>query len=152
MEHRKNATMSRNSSHRLLVDTGFFFALFNPKDQYHDDACEKQEWLEHLSVVMPWPILYETINTRFVRQAETVARFESIMRAPDTEFLDDNPYRFEVYRDTIEQAKTRRHAMSLVNSVLYAILNDINVRIDAMLTFNSRDFAEICRIQKVELL
>ena len=152
MECRKNGAMIRNSNNRLLVDSGFFFALFNPRDQYHDDACKKQEWLEDLSVVMPWPILYETINTRFVRQPDTIARFESIMRAPDTEFIDDNLYRFEAYKDTIEQAKTHRHAMSLVDTVLYAILDDINIRIDAMLTFNFRDFTDICRIQKVELL
>ena len=145
--------MSRSYNHRLLVDSGFFFALFNPRDQHHDDACEKQDWLEHLAVVMPWPTLYETINTRFVRQPETMARFESIMQAPDTEFLDDNPYRLAAYSYTIEQGKTRPHlALSLVDSVLYAILDDVNVRIDAMLTFNHRDFADVCRIKKVELL
>ena len=90
MECRKNGAMIRNSNNRLLVDSGFFFALFNPRDQYH--------------------------------------------------------------KDTIEQAKTHRHAMSLVDTVLYAILDDINIRIDAMLTFNFRDFTDICRIQKVELL
>lgn len=61
-------------SKTLLVDSGFFFALFNPRDRYHADACEKQDWLEILSIVIPWPILYETINTRFVRRPETVAR------------------------------------------------------------------------------
>lgn len=144
--------MSRNSNHRLLVDSGFFFALFNPRDQRHEDARDKQEWLDILAVVMPWPTLYETVNTRFVRQRETMARFESIMRAPGAEFLDDNPYRLAAYNYTIEQAKTRHHALSLVDSVLYAILDDVNVRIDAMLTFNSRDFADVCRIQNVELL
>lgn len=147
--------MNRNSNHRLLVDSGFFFALFNRKDQHHKDACEKQEWLDILAVVMPWPTLYETVNTRFMRQRETMARmarFESIMRAPGTEFLDDSPYRLAAYNYTIEQAKTRYHDVSLVDSVLYAILDDVNVRIDAMLTFNHRDFADVCRIQNVELL
>ena len=144
--------MSRNSNHRLLVDSGFFFALFNPRDQRHEDACEKQEWLDILALVMPWPTLYETVNTRFVRQRETIARFESIMRAPGTEFLDDNPYRLAAYSYTIGQAKTRHHALSLVDSVLCAILDDVNVRIDAMLTFNHRDFADVCRTQNVELL
>ena len=40
----------------------------------------------------------------------------------------------------------------LVDSVLFAMIDDINVRIDAMLTFNSRDFRQICLVNKVELL
>ena len=143
--------MTRNPD-TLLVDSGFFFALFNPRDPYHAAALEKQEWLEMLSVVMPWPILYETINTRFARRPGTVARLESIMRAPETEFLDDSPYRLEAYEDTLARAKSQDKAMSLVDSVLCAILDDTNVRIGAMLTFNLRDFEHLCRVQGVELL
>lgn len=143
---------TRNSNDRLLVDSGFFFALFNTRDQHHNEACDKQEWLENLSIVMPWPILYETINTRFVRRPDIIARFESIIRAPDTLFLDDNSYRLEAYKSTLDLAKSRRHTLSLVDSILYAIIDDINVRIDAMLTFNSRDFSHVCRINRVELL
>ena len=142
--------MIRNDT--LLVDSGFFFALFNPRDQHHGDACEKQEWLETLSVVVPWPILYETINTRFVRRPETIVRFESILRAHDTVLLDDSPYRLDAYEDVFAQAKAKRNAMSLVDAVLCAILADTNVRIDAMLTFNSIDFGNICSVQRVELL
>ena len=146
--------MIRPSSNTLLVDSGFFFALFDPRDQHHSDACEKQDWLETLSVVVPWPILYETINTRFVRRPETIVRFESILRAHDTVLLDDSPYRLDAYEGVFAQAKTQlqRNTMSLVDAVLSAILADPNVRIDAMLTFNSSDFGHICRVQKVELL
>ena len=144
--------MIRPSNHTLLVDSGFFFALFNPRDQHHGAACEKQDWLEALSVVVAWPILYETINTRFVRRPETIVRFESILRARDTVLLEDSPYRLDAYEDVLERAKAQRHAMSLVDAVLCAILADPKVRIDAMLTFNSRDFGDICRERKVELL
>ena len=152
MEHTKSTTMSRTSNNTLLVDSGFFFALLDPRDQHHAAAREKQDWLEMLSIVMPWPILYETINTRFTRRPGTIARFESIIHAPETEFLDDGPYRLEAYEDTLAQAKAQRHAMSLVDSVLCAILADTNVRIDAMLTFNFRDFSPVCNRRGVELL
>ena len=151
MEHTKSTMMTRNPN-RLLVDSGFFFALFDPRDQYHNEARKKQEWLEMLSVVIPWPILYETINTRFARRLGTIAQFASVIHAPETEFLDDSPYRLEAYEDTLAQAKSPDNAMSLVDSVLCAILDDTNVRIGAMLTFNLRDFEHLCRIQGVELL
>lgn len=143
--------MTRNPN-RLLVDSGFFFALFDPRDRCHNEALKKQEWLEMLSVVIPWPILYETINTRFARRLGTIAQFASIIRAPETEFLDDRPYRLEAYEDTLARARTQRNATSLVDSVLCAILDDTNTRIDAMLTFNLRDFSQICRTRGVELL
>ena len=137
---------------KVLVDSGFFFALFNPRDRYHADAVEKREWLEILSPVIPWPILYETINTRFARRPATIARFESILRGPHIELLNDSPYRLDAYENALTRAKTRRNAMSLVDSVLCAILDDTNVRIDAMLTFNLRDFENICRSRGIELL
>ena len=137
---------------RVLVDSGFFFALFDPRDSHHDAAIEKQEWLELLSVVMPWPILYETINTRFVRRPTTIARFETILRRPDTDLLDDSRYRYDAYEETLERAKRGYGARSLVDSVLCAVLADTNVQISAMLTFNDRDFAGLCASRDIELL
>ena len=151
MERTKSTMMSRTSNKTLLVDSGFFFALLDPRDQHHAAACETQDWLEMHSLIIPWPILCETINTRFTRRPETIARFESIIRAPGTEYLDDSPYRLGAYKTTLAQAKSRRNAMSLVDLVLCAILADTNVRIDAMLTFNFRDFRHICYARKVEL-
>lgn len=137
---------------KVLVDSGFFFALFNERDPHHADARKKREWLEILSLVIPWPILYETLNTRLARRPATIARFESILRDAHIELLNDSPYRLDAYEDALTRAKTQRNAMSLVDSVICAILDDPNVRIDAMLTFNLRDFANICHSKGIELL
>ena len=140
------------SNRTLLVDSGFFMALFEPRDQHHKDACEKRDRLKFSSFIVPWPILYETINTRFVRRPKTIVQFESLLRTHNTVLLDDSSYRYSVYKNVLARAKTQRHAMSLVDAVLSAILDDTNVRIHAMLTFNRRDFGPICRKRGVELL
>lgn len=137
---------------RLLVDSGFFFALFNERDRNHDDARDKQEWLEILSIAMPWPILYETINTRFARRPHWIARFESIVRSPDTEFIDDAPYRLDAFEDVLARGKNQRDPMSLTDAILHSILADKRIRVDAMLTYNRRDFFRICSSKGVELL
>lgn len=137
---------------RLLVDSGFFFALFEPRDQHHADARERQEWLEIASVVIPWPIFYETINTRHARRPDRIARFESIVRAPTTEFVDDSPYRLDAFDEVLLRGKQQRHPMSLVDAVLISILADANVKIDAMLTFNHGDFSSICSAKGVVML
>lgn len=137
---------------RLLVDSGFFFALFNERDRNHDDAKEKQEWLEILSIAMPWPILYETINTRFARRPHWIASFEGVVRSPNTEFIDDAPYRVDALEDALVRGKNQRYAMSLTDAVLHSILADPKIRVDAMLTYNRRDFFRICSSKGVELL
>ena len=136
----------------ILVDSGFFFALFDPRDAWHIQARSKAEWIEAFRVIVPWPILYETVNTQLARRPDRVARFERIIRRPDTELLDDSPYRLEAYENTLARAKAQREPASLVDSVLQAVLGDVNVRVDAMLTFNPRDFESVCRSRGVELL
>lgn len=140
----------------ILVDSAFFFALFHPKDTYHKKAIEKQKWLDGFRIVVPWPILYETINSRFVMSPEVIRSFENIMRQPHTNRLDDSKYREEAYEETLALAKRGYKrgygAISLVDSVLHAILKDVNVRISAMLTFDHRDFVPICASRNIEIL
>lgn len=136
----------------ILVDSGFFFALFDPRDPWHTQAKSKAEWVEAFRVIVPWPILYETVNTRLARRPDRVARFERILRRPDTELLDDSPYRLDAYENTLARAKAQRQPASLVDSVLQAVLGDVNVRVDAMLTFNPRNFGRVCRARGVEIL
>ena len=140
------------SPHSVLVDSAFFFALFHSKDNHHEEAIEKESLLDGNRIIVPWPILYETINSRFVTSPEMIREFEKIMRRPHTNRLDDSKYREEAYEETFELAKRGYGARSFVDSVLHAILKDINVRISAMLTFDDRDFRRICASRKIKIL
>ena len=136
---------------KLLVDTGFFFALFDERDSYHASAREQSEWLDSLSIILPWPVLYETLNTRFSKRRTHLDRFRAIVELPDTVLLDDSPYRLESY-DAVMTATRTGSPISLVDAVLRAIIEDVNVPVDAMLTFDRADFADICSKHDVELL
>lgn len=143
-------TMSRES---VLVDSGFFFALYNQRDSNHAEAIEKAEWLSDLAVVIPWPILYDTVNTRFARRPKTMDQFRRILRKPDTRLIDDKPYRNDVFQGMFTRIKPQLNVSpSLVDSVVYEILSDVNVPVHAMLTFNLRDFERICWSSGVEIL
>ena len=102
--------------------------------------------------VLPWPILYETINTRLVGNPERIAQIERLANAPDTEFIEDSPYRRTAYEDVIARAKAMNQPLSLVDAILHSIIADRDVRVDAMLTFNRRYFASICSERGVEIL
>lgn len=156
MTKKKPTTMRRET---LLVDSGFFIALLDPRDHYHAEAGKKEEWLDLYSLIVPWPVLYETVNTRFARQLTrrpaNIARFENLVlrSEPETIRLDDSSYRHKAYADTLARAKEPRGSTrSLVDAILHAIIKDPEVHIDAMLTFNLRDFGSVCQSNRVELL
>ena len=140
----------------ILVDSAFFFALFHPKDRLHKEAIKKQDWLDEFRIIVPWPILYETVNSQFVKSPETIHKFENIMRRRNTKLLDDSKYRKDAYEETLSLAKQGYKqgygTRSLVDSMLHAIIADVNVRISAMLTFDHRDFGSICALRDIEII
>ena len=136
---------------RVLVDTGFFVALFNERDQHHASARRLEEWLDFVPIVLPWPILYETVNTRLARRPQNLAKFGAIVRLPETLLLDDAPYREDSFAAVLAQ-NPARGPLSLVDAVLCNVIEDVNVPISAMLTFNDRDFLAVCHENNVELI
>lgn len=131
-----------------MVDTGFFFAMYEERDSHHVEAQDKRELLDLYSVILPWPVLYETINTRFCRRREIMARFDALIYSGNTVLLDDTPYRVEAYQTAVRNV---RRPLSLVDAVLRAIIEDTNVAVTAILTFNQGDFHDVCRQHSVEL-
>ena len=136
---------------RVLVDSGFFVALFNERDQHHASARRLEEWLDVGPIILPWPILYETVNTRLTRRPQDLAKFGAIVQLPETLLLDDAPYREDSFAVVLAQNPARR-SLSLVDAVLCNVIEDVNVPVSAMLTFNRRDFSAVCRENNVELL
>ena len=135
----------------LLVDTGFFFALRDSRDQHHASANARKDLLDGSRIVLPWPVLYETLNTRFVGLPGAIDWFNRLVLSPATELLDDSQYRDDCYRTVSANARQKRR-LSLVDTVLRSIIGDGNVRIAGLLTFNPRDFVDVCRQHRVEML
>jgi predicted nucleic acid-binding protein len=82
------------------VDTGFWFALFDGHDQYHVQALAKEELLHELNLIIPWPCLYETLNTRFVKNPISVHAFERLLQRPNIDLANDTKYREAAYSET----------------------------------------------------
>ena len=132
----------------LLIDTGYLIALFEKKDEHHKAARRNKHLLETHPVVLPWPVLYETINTRFAKRSHILTSIHVILAKEDTLRLDDSPYREAAYR----QVRTsRQRPMSLVDAVLRAVIDGKTVPISALLTFNPKDFDDLCREHRVVL-
>jgi predicted nucleic acid-binding protein len=142
--------MRMGSSWALIVDSGFWIAMFDPRDQYHHDALTLPVDLDTLTVLVPWPSLYETVSTRFVRDRRRLAPLLAALKSPNVLLLDDHPYRDDAYAG-MESAATAR-PLSLVDRVIRLMLADSSLRVKALLTFNRADFADVCRSHSIELL
>ena len=133
----------------ILVDTGYFFALCFEGDENHALAQQTLHLLDTHPVIVPWPVLYETVNTRFVKQHRAMTRFNALLMDGRTTLLDDSSYRQACYG--IVQQTHRRRPLSLVDAVLRGVIEDVNVATGALLTFNPGDFHDVCRKSQVEL-
>jgi len=142
--------MKHNST--IIVDTGFWLALFTPGDLHHAVASKKAPILDGARLLFPWPVLYETVNTRLIKNRDGVARLDSLLKRGNAILIDDTDYRGPALQATIRESHNRVRAISLVDMVIRFVIADPNVRIAALLTFNERDFADVCLKRRVELL
>jgi predicted nucleic acid-binding protein len=143
---RKPFNMAKN----LLLDTGFWYALYDSRDPHHADAKDLADLLESYNLVLPWPILYETLNSRFVRRRQWLDSFYAYANGINTVRLSDETYRNDAL-GKVSRNPTPSLPISLVDQVIWLVLLDPNTKIDAIITFNPRDFQDICYSRNIEL-
>lgn len=138
---------------RLIFDTCFWFALYDPSDSKHSLASKMISDFENsdVKIIIPFPSLYETLNTDFVSKKKQLAAFrEALSNRGKIEFVFDEPYKEEACSMTFDQDKDKK--ASLVDNVILLMLGDKSLNIDAVVTFNGRDFAEPCRKHGKEMI
>lgn len=141
--------MSLRIGQQILIDTGYLFALFEEKDEHHREALEYAEYLSDYQVIIPWPILYETVNTRFIRRPAIIRRMEGLLKRPNVTLLDDATYKQEALDLSLSNVG---RAFSIVDNVLRLVLDDRALRVNYLFSFNPGDFADICARRSVEIV
>jgi len=136
----------------VLADTGIWYALFDSRDEHYEDAIGKADYLDLHQVVVPWPVLYETLGTRFVKNSLAFGAFERYLKKPHISFLDDGAYREQALRVSLDSSLRHSRPLSLVDCAIRLILEDVDVKIDYLATFNKRDFADVCRKRSIEII
>ena len=134
----------------IILDSGYWFALYEERDQYHEDALLISEYLEPHNIVVPWPTLYETLNTRFVRRGQWLTSFEAILTHKNTVQIPDGKYKDTAIESIFLQTKSHKK-FSLVDLVIREILLDVEININAIVTFNVSDFEDICWKKNIEI-
>jgi predicted nucleic acid-binding protein len=138
----------------ILIDTGVWIALFDRKDQHRKQAEKISEYFELFHLILPWPTLYETLRTKIMRRPRLVRDFdfEGFLKRPSTSLLDDGPYRGAALEMCFESVFRKHRPLSLVDCLIRLILEDRNVKITSLATFNYADFSDVCQQRRIEIL
>jgi len=146
----------------FIADTGFLIALYHPDDDYRNASKAKASFREFFeesenSLLLTWPVLYETLNTKFSKRKDVVTRIEDSWRRlrskKQLDFIDDQPFRQNSLNEwQMELARGRNYRpLSLVDRVLRNAILIPSPKIQALLTFNRKDFEDVCNKRNVEI-
>jgi hypothetical protein len=138
----------------VLVDTGIWYSLFDPQDEPRDrDSLERLSTrLAALTVAIPWPTMYETLRTKFVKKRIPLGLFERQLKAPNIAFVDDATYRVAALELAFDSSMNRGRPLSMTDCLIRLILDDQNVRINYLATYNVRDFVDVCASREIEII
>lgn len=135
-----------------LTDSCFWIGLTDASDPYHEKSLEIAQLIEENQTVIPWPCLYETVSTRLVRKRKQLILFEQLIQRPNVILMNDEQYRDAALEQVLFQNRMHGNSFSLVDGVIREILKDQNTRIHYLVTFNQRDFEDVCQQRQVPIL
>lgn len=125
----------------VIVDTCIWYALVDKDDAYSKYADTIVKLLMPHKVLVPYPSLYETINTRLMRNQNRQADklFVYLNNPEKVHLIPDDAYReqaLNAVQFSLEQGKT----YSLVDMIIRLMMEDVNLGNIAVMTFNVGDF------------
>lgn len=133
----------------VLTDAGFWIALYDKRCEHHNEATSAIADIGKFHILLPWPILYEVLKTRFVKNRIWAEQFDRSLRTLSIEFVNDVPYRDKAKAETIRLSSMGKRHLSLVDMVVRFMI--MNLRIHLLMTYNIRDFEDICRKRKIAI-
>lgn len=146
----------------VCVDSGFLLALYARDDDAQRRVKARTYFKRFESrlnkLVLPWPVMYEVFRSKVVKHQDGIRQFDDHLtrfrREDQLELVDDSLYRDQALREMILELErgSRYRNLSLVDRVIRLILGDEHKRITTLVTFDPRDFSDICRNRKIELI
>jgi predicted nucleic acid-binding protein len=134
----------------ILVDSGFWFALYDINDQYHCQATKIVEYFDSAEIIIPFPTLYETINTKFMKNKMAKIEFEAVLNQENVFVVSDEKLKDEALKITFGNDSTKR-SLSLVDNIIRLILENSDYRVNCLITFNKKDFVDICEQRQIKI-
>ena len=138
----------------VLVDTCVWYAIFDSRDRPTERKAVMllADQIQSMTSIIPWPITYETLCTRFTKNRLALEGFERLLKSSRVTFVDDAPYRDAALEHSFTSSLRDNRPLSLTDCLLRVILDDPKTRVRYMATYNARDFRDVCVRRRVQLL
>lgn len=136
----------------ILIDTGFWYALYTERDEHYAKANKLVEYLEMGNILIPYPSLYETINTRFSKNIAGLRDFKTRLEQSNFELLEDEEYKSDAIELTFDSSLNLKKPISLVDMVIRQMLADDKLSINYLITFNPGDFIDVCTRRGIAII
>lgn len=145
---KRNKTMPH-----VLLDSGFWYALCDQKDNVasREKIDSIYQRLQFHNIILPWPVAYETLRTSLCRKPVALKRFQQEAKQLKVDLLDDTAYRDDAYDLVFSSSLIGERPLSMVDCLIRLIIEDENVKVDYLVTFNVRDFHDVCMKRGIEL-
>lgn len=137
----------------ILADTCFWISLCDPTEGDHRETVSMMEKIiadRCHRVLVPHPVLYETLCSNMVKKPEQVKLlaqfFAHVVNVSDADYID------EAYRLVEQQANMNNGTASMVDIVIMLMADDTKNNVKAILTKNGRDFAVFCQKKQISMI
>jgi len=139
-------------ANRILVDTGFWYAVFDKKDCHRDQAAAMLDnYFDKTAyeIVVPFPTMYELLRTKFVKNKAALDEIKQMFQSGQIIKIHDDKYRSAALDMTLNE---RKRNISLVDNIIRLMLEDKTLMPKGLITFNIGDFQDICVKNGIEIL
>lgn len=138
----------------VIVDTGFWYSFLGTREQERHTVAENVFYRlvqQETNFLVPFPTLYEAINTKLLKDKYRDKAdwfLKQLQSNPHFINIPDDEYKELAYNKTIEE---NYRGISLVDNVIRIMMEDKNLRISALLTFNVEDFIDVASKNGIEI-
>lgn len=115
-----------------LPDTGFWIALY----ENDEDAETIALIIEDDNILIPYPSMYEFLNSKFSRRG-LAHEFQKLLRRPNFQKIFDDNYRDDSIKNFFFNAKYYRSDVSLVDEVIKLMILDPKLKVDFLISYDS---------------
>lgn len=139
-------------ANRILVDTGFWYAVFDKRDCHKEKAdLLLKEYFDKSAyeIIVPFPTMYELLRTKFVKNKTALRDIKEMFQSGRITRCDDDKYRSIALDLTLNEP---RRDISLVDNIIRLMLDDKSIAAKALITFNVGDFQDVCLKNDIEIL
>ena len=139
-------------ANRILVDTGFWYAVFDAEDCYKENAKKLLDSYfdkPSFEILVPFPTMYELLRTKFVKNKIALNSIHKMFKSERIIKVYDDSYREKAIEMTLQEPKRN---ISLVDNIIRLMLDDKKISAKGLITFNVGDFQDVCKKNSIEIL